>query len=211
MGEPMARYVVYGLTDPRDGHVFYVGMTDQHPSTRLFLHLNDRSNEPKAEYIDALRKISLEPGYTTLQVCPDKKSAAVAETWWIATGNMLGWPLTNKAKSVIRIAKPTAPKMPRHRQHTQAARRVIDNLGGGEVSEPKDASGIPLRVAIVFGNHYDPSTGDLKRGGRAKVKEVMFDPVAISGRAATIQAQEVTAALAKWMAFHHPAQPAENG
>jgi len=51
-------YYVYVYVDPRDDSVFYVG---QGRGDRAFVHLSDRSESAKVQYIADLRRIGLEP------------------------------------------------------------------------------------------------------------------------------------------------------
>jgi hypothetical protein len=58
-GAPCA-WSVYALKDPRDGVVRYVGITYR-PKQRLYAHLTERSDTPKAAWITALRNLGLVP------------------------------------------------------------------------------------------------------------------------------------------------------
>ena len=92
-------YYIYGLIDPRDNLVHYVGLTGLAPTRRLADHLQDHIGA-KAEWLTDLLDSAFMPTFVVLQKADDLEQAHLRESWWISTGEMLGWPLTNVAKTV---------------------------------------------------------------------------------------------------------------
>lgn len=73
----MGRPSIYGLTDPRDGRVRYVGKAND-PTSRLKGHLRDcrRRNTPVYAWIRKLAGLGLSPGLCVLEAdCADWKEA----------------------------------------------------------------------------------------------------------------------------------------
>ena len=95
-------YYVYALIDPRDSLVHYVGLTGNVPTRRIVEHLQDRTGV-KAEWLAEMLDAAFMPTFVVLQTAADIEQATLREAWWISTGEMLGWPLTNIASSAKRI------------------------------------------------------------------------------------------------------------
>jgi hypothetical protein len=92
-------YYIYALIDPRDNLVHYVGLTGNTPTHRLADHLTDRTGA-KAEWLTDLLDAAFMPSFVVLQKADDVEQAQMREAWWISTGEMFGWPLTNVAKTM---------------------------------------------------------------------------------------------------------------
>lgn len=85
---------IYGLCDPRDGLIYYVGKSNA-PQRRFIQHLEDKdSNVRKVAWIDGLTAAGLKPEMRILEAVP-RSEWAQAERAWIAHGINEGWPLTN--------------------------------------------------------------------------------------------------------------------
>jgi hypothetical protein len=89
---PQLSYI-YGLKDPRDGLVYYVGKSND-PDTRLIQHLEKRSNPHKIAWIESLEAEGLTPELVILETV-DRANWKESERYWIALGREEGWPLTN--------------------------------------------------------------------------------------------------------------------
>lgn len=88
----MATYI-YGLKDPRDGLIHYVGKS-VHPRNRLQQHLHDTSSTPKALWIRTLCIAGYRPELVILDKVRNSEWQN-AEKRWIEEGREKGWPLTN--------------------------------------------------------------------------------------------------------------------
>lgn len=89
---------IYGLTDPRDGSVRYIGKTTtgmERP--RAHRYLSDGDHTHKAHWILKLQREGLEYGIVVLEECV-REDLSAAECFWIAQGRGLGWRLTNLTK-----------------------------------------------------------------------------------------------------------------
>lgn len=85
---------IYGLLDPRDQLVHYVGKSDR-PRQRLTEHLKDAASNPyKAEWLEDLSVSGGRPRIVILETV-SLADWEQAERRWIATGRDLEWPLTN--------------------------------------------------------------------------------------------------------------------
>ena len=88
------RTYIYGLKDPRDGLIHYIGKSDR-PSRRLAAHMRDRRVNPdKIAWLKEIAETGQRPELVIL--C----EAGLGdwqdlECLWIARGKAQGWPLTN--------------------------------------------------------------------------------------------------------------------
>lgn len=88
-------YVIYGLQDPRDNAVFYVGMTAD-IYKRFISHLKcEGNNEEKNKWIDGMKAQGFVPVLVTLETAYIQEVASKRETYWIQHFVHLGAPLTN--------------------------------------------------------------------------------------------------------------------
>jgi predicted GIY-YIG superfamily endonuclease len=87
---------IYGLKDPRDGQIYYVGKSND-PKTRYKAHLRQEDNNTdKQQWLAELRDAGLQPKQIVLEwVTEDQWQKA--EKRWINEGLRLGWPLVNIA------------------------------------------------------------------------------------------------------------------
>lgn len=94
-------YQIYTLTNPINGLIFYVGMTEGRLIARLYKHcyfyrnvLNPRT--PLVEVILELAKNNRIPIIEEIDSDLDKKESLLKEKFWIYQLNGMGFPLTNK-------------------------------------------------------------------------------------------------------------------
>lgn len=85
---------VYGLIDPRDASIRYVGHTANSMAHRLSQHINDSANTPKTQWIAELAALGLQPGIVQLDAV-DYDVRFQEEYRWIYLGRQRGWALTN--------------------------------------------------------------------------------------------------------------------
>lgn len=97
MGMMPGKFIVYALTDPRDGCPRYVGQTI-HGMLRYRSHLknlpNDASHHKKA-WVQTLQAQGLNPGFEVLTDLPGPEFLDEAEAFWIAELKARGCQLTN--------------------------------------------------------------------------------------------------------------------
>lgn len=91
--------LIYGLIDPRDGRIRYVGKTHQTLQARLCKHISERNHPDKKGYhksawIRCLVAIGLKPEIILLEKVVDGDWVE-AEKRWIAYGRSQRWDLTN--------------------------------------------------------------------------------------------------------------------
>lgn len=95
------KYVVYGLVDPRDGSIRYVGRTKS-LKARLAFHLCETDygqGEARRAWFRNLRESGAwPPSHVVLRRGLSFEEADDAEGAWIELGLDLGWPLTNALK-----------------------------------------------------------------------------------------------------------------
>ena len=85
---------IYGLKDPRDGQIYYVGKSNE-PRVRFRVHLSDMAtNRVKAAWISDLQRQRIKPELIILETVPIEESRK-AEKKWIKNGVESHWPLTN--------------------------------------------------------------------------------------------------------------------
>lgn len=85
---------IYGLRDPRDGLIHYVGKSNA-PKIRLEHHMKcEGANRRKVSWLADLKDVGLSPSMDILE-CVMLSEWKEAECRWIAHGRAQGWPLTN--------------------------------------------------------------------------------------------------------------------
>ncbi len=100
-------YYVYGIIDPTENMIGYVGITSNTPQRRLVQHLRQDDRDGKGEkrqWLDGLLENGFMPTVITLQVVDTVQQAQIVEKWWIAHGQMIGWPLRNSKHYVRPIS-----------------------------------------------------------------------------------------------------------
>jgi len=92
------KLIIYGLIDPRDGAVHYIGKSSsgkKRPREHGIARKLDLDFTPKARWIRALQQEGLEFGVVVLEQIERREDLAAAEIRWIAFGRSEGWPLKN--------------------------------------------------------------------------------------------------------------------
>jgi hypothetical protein len=89
--------IVYGLIDPRNGELRYVGKTTQTATRRLGQHIcrasRDRSH--RATWVRSLTRAGVRPEMVALEEHATELALDEAEVWWIAYLRSIGCDLTN--------------------------------------------------------------------------------------------------------------------
>lgn len=91
---------IYGLVDPRNGNLRYVGKTERKLSVRLNHHMHRAlkrgwRNTHKNCWIRALHREGLTPSIVAIFECDDELFLSEAEVFWIGYFRGLGFSLTN--------------------------------------------------------------------------------------------------------------------
>ena len=88
---------VYGLCDPRDERVRYVGVTRTSLDVRLGCHLRDKDVNHRTKWIAKLKNEGVTPSIRVLEECPfdDDETLFALEIEWIATLREAGIALVN--------------------------------------------------------------------------------------------------------------------
>lgn len=94
----VTKAIIYGLKDPRDGLVYYVGQSTR-GMRRATKHFNpsslSRDNSPKSLWLRGLIQEGVEPDTTTLEILEDPGLLLEREKFWIETWQKLNPKLTN--------------------------------------------------------------------------------------------------------------------
>lgn len=96
------QYLIYGMIDPRDDRVFYVGRSQQAAQWKAY-HLQD-ADTPAGLRLHALHSLGLLPRFVLLEAVRDLETAVVAEMFWSEIFRMraAGWkPATNGRSQLI--------------------------------------------------------------------------------------------------------------
>lgn len=120
-------WTIYGLTDPRDGGVRYVGRTRLPLRSRLVGHISDKSNRRKAQWIAELLALGLRPGIVTLAATNKWPVAQRMEFEVIAEARRRGWMLTNSRFRVGSGSGAPPRKIPR--MTPEEFRAAVGRLG----------------------------------------------------------------------------------
>jgi len=91
----MNRFLIYGLVDPRDGQLRYVGKTKNKLAKRLNEHLVDPAHNYRTHWLSSLKAQNLVPNAVILQEFTEPEILCDAEIFWIAYFRKMGCPLTN--------------------------------------------------------------------------------------------------------------------
>lgn len=97
----MTRFLIYGLVDPRNGQLRYVGKSQsghRRPKQHSMPTYLKKENTHKANWIKQLLSENLKPYIVTIQEFEDPDILAQAETHWIAYFKQMGCPLTNQCR-----------------------------------------------------------------------------------------------------------------
>jgi len=98
-------YAIYLLCDPRDGQVYYVGMTSD-IFQRWHAHMQGEGNNGcKNQWIRGLRQQGLYPHFTVIEVVVGVKKAKRRESYWIAHYSKTSPVLTNINENKSRMAR----------------------------------------------------------------------------------------------------------
>ncbi len=87
------RYI-YGLVDPRDKQICYVGQTDD-VDRRHQEHCDRKENTRKGQWIQELRRNKLSPLIVVLEQVQNDMDINYREKWWIVFAENSRWKLTN--------------------------------------------------------------------------------------------------------------------
>lgn len=92
------RFEIYGLVDPRDFQIHYVGRAKDCRKRRLKAHLATLWSEP-GRTADWMRELYAERLFPVVVLLEEARGAAAgvdAERRWFLKGKNLGWPLKNR-------------------------------------------------------------------------------------------------------------------
>lgn len=110
----MERFVIYGLADPRNGQLRYVGKSTTGASQRLASHLcpsSLRDQTKKNGWLKGLLKKGLKPEVFVIEVCPDKDTLNEAERHQIASLRAIGCDLANMTPGGDGKGRPCPPEL----------------------------------------------------------------------------------------------------
>src|ERR1022692_5268149 len=98
--EAPGMHVIYGLIDPRDQSVHYVGLTKD-AFSRFFQHIQcSGNNYAKNAWMHELRAANVVPIMKTLEATPEYDYALLREEYWIGHYETLGEPLRSEERRV---------------------------------------------------------------------------------------------------------------
>src|SRR3972149_9379407 len=92
-----SEWFIYGLVDPRNDEIRYIGQT-VNPKGRLSVHLHAaRHGEHtyRSRWIGGLLELNLKPSLTILEEAISTDKIDEREIWWITEAKARGWRLTN--------------------------------------------------------------------------------------------------------------------
>lgn len=84
--DAVGEWTIYGLVDPRDARIRYVGCS-AHPKDRAWMHAGQAriATSPKSVWMRELEAAGLKPLLVAIEVCESEKEAADSERKWIAS------------------------------------------------------------------------------------------------------------------------------
>jgi len=142
---------IYGLYDPRNGNLRYIGKT-LNLKTRLYLHLREIRNTHKNQWLKNLKDLGLSPEMKVLQIIEnsDDKDWQDIEKEWISKSLKEGHPLTNldsggrggNLKCKETRMKMSEAQKARNYKHSKESKRKISE----SKSNPSDETRYKLRI-----------------------------------------------------------------
>lgn len=117
----MKQTFIYGLCDPRDGRLRYVGKSDN-PEHRLRSHLSDAAYNMKTQWLANLKHAGLIPSVVLLDIVPMSQWQKYERSWISAYRSQLtnvdsgggGRPLTESSRKIdtiqLTVARTKIPK-----------------------------------------------------------------------------------------------------
>jgi hypothetical protein len=90
-----SNFIIYGLTDPRDGDIRYIGKSTKGLKRPREHGKKGRSNAKCKNWLSCLAKCNLQYGIKILEYCATIEELNYAEKNWIKKGREYGWNLTN--------------------------------------------------------------------------------------------------------------------
>jgi hypothetical protein len=182
-----AKYIIYGLTDPRDGALRYVGQ-----SCRGMLRPRRHSskgnliwNPHKINWIKKLESLGMRYGIVLIEDVADVNFLNEREIWWISIGrawgcNLLnatdggegtrGWKMSEATKAKIGAAHRGKPKSPEHiarmigRPVSKTTRAKMSSAARNWYNGPENKEKIRQRHELTRGK---PLTGERLEIARA--------------------------------------------
>jgi hypothetical protein len=81
---------IYGLVDPRDNNIRYIGKTKRQLNKRLYEHISNKRTirTYKSNWITALKKENLKPLIIELEVCNENNWVEKEQYWINKTNNL---------------------------------------------------------------------------------------------------------------------------
>jgi hypothetical protein len=172
MKRPKPVYI-YGLKDPRDDQIYYVGKTEN-PERRYREHLKDKkTNTKKTQWVAELRSAGLQPEMVVLTTTT-RQEWEESEIYWIARGYEEGWPLVNLTKGGE--SGYWKPKMPNYNYMQSYVRPDLWDVFDALSIREKDR--ICLESAGVMADFYLPIL-DHKIATKQRVFQSLIDDCAV--------------------------------
>jgi hypothetical protein len=97
MSKTLSQVSIYGLYDPRDGVLRYIGKTVQPLHRRLMAHLCDKFDSHKSRWVQSLVRDNLKPEIRLLELS-DSQDWIDCEKFWISVSRLAGFNLTNSVE-----------------------------------------------------------------------------------------------------------------
>ena len=127
---PYVMVRVYGLCDPRNGHLRYIGVTKLPLQKRLLHHLYDRSfSKARVQWFEELASLGLKPEIFEIETVPATEEETT-EKFWIAYFRGIGADLLNVHVNPIyfktEAERATEAQQMKDRRMRQIAKVVAD-------------------------------------------------------------------------------------
>lgn len=130
---------IYGLEDPRNGRIKYIGETG-HLKSRYYAHTSNRKNKKTWAWVCELKREGLRPKMRVLDVVYDKKKAAQVESDHIGlfkfAAQVGGWELLNSEP-----VPPITNDVSLHTLHCNSCKTVATMTGIFEIREMAERRG----------------------------------------------------------------------
>lgn len=142
-------YIIYGLEDPRDHKIFYVGQT-QNAYRRFRDHLKcNGGNYKNSARVVEMREQDIIPHFVELERTEDSGYARVREVYWIQHYISLGHLMNNEVHSEIKFIGKVLVRSNGVRSPKEAIKAAEQSLVEQKVIEPVVPDDQPVTETIL--------------------------------------------------------------
>lgn len=169
---------IYGLTDPRNNQIRYVGYTKHSVEKRLAEHTKDKRKRPVGDWIQSLGKVGIKPSYTIIEES-NESACKEREVHWIAYYRSIGVDLLNATDGGDGVVSPSIEaraKLSAYRKANPNSPETAAKIGEANrkrAAEKRRLLGLPPKKLSLKIKGIDARFGNTKNRGRKHTPEAI--------------------------------------